>query len=496
MSSTTDRSPQRGQILVLFAGGLVALFLVAALAFDVGMMLLERRDQQNAADAAALAGARYVLTSANYSNTCAAAAGNAAAQAACQLALANEFGDDANGNETVTVYIPPIHGTYAGLPGFVEVQIQSTRASIFAGVMGRGAWPVGVYAVAANQQGITFPFGMLALSPTECKAIQIAGSGVVNSAGNIHSNSNGTDCLGDPIGFSRSGSGTLNVSADNAVCGSASEIQDQGSGTMTCTPLENTFSLPDPLRSLPAPTRPLAAATPPLVPVGHAPTPAQWPDWCPGTTSSGKPFNETKNKPCEVSKAWIFSPGLYPGGISVKGSDAVAYLLPGIYWIGGGGFSTSNGGSVISVAAGATETTLSACHANRAACVAEGGIMLYNSRLATAASGPISLGGGGATLKLLPYDYPFGDGTIDLVIFQDRTVCQNVELNGSSASASYVRGIVYVPCGEVVVNGSSSVFTMDQVIADTFKINGSGGTVNVLRETGVDAEISGVGLVE
>ena len=46
---------------MLFAGGLVALLLMAALAFDVGMMLVERRDQQNAADAAALAGARYVL---------------------------------------------------------------------------------------------------------------------------------------------------------------------------------------------------------------------------------------------------------------------------------------------------------------------------------------------------------------------------------------------------------------------------------------------------
>ena len=40
------------------------------------------------------------------------------------------------------------------------------------------------------------------------------------------------------------------------------------------------------------------------------------------------------------------------------------------------------------------------------------------------------------------------------------------------------------------VNGSSSMFTMDQVIACTFQINGSGGTVNVLRETGVDADHS------
>jgi Flp pilus assembly protein TadG len=56
LSSTTDRARERGQVLVLFAGGLVALLIVAALAFDVGMMLVERRDQQNAADAAALAG--------------------------------------------------------------------------------------------------------------------------------------------------------------------------------------------------------------------------------------------------------------------------------------------------------------------------------------------------------------------------------------------------------------------------------------------------------
>ena len=58
MSSTTSRPQERGQVLVLFAGGLVALLIVAALAFDVGMMLVERRDEQNAADAAALAGAR------------------------------------------------------------------------------------------------------------------------------------------------------------------------------------------------------------------------------------------------------------------------------------------------------------------------------------------------------------------------------------------------------------------------------------------------------
>ena len=42
MSSTTSTRSERGQVLVLFAGGLIVLFIVAALAFDVGMTLQER----------------------------------------------------------------------------------------------------------------------------------------------------------------------------------------------------------------------------------------------------------------------------------------------------------------------------------------------------------------------------------------------------------------------------------------------------------------------
>ena len=63
MLSTTNSDRQRGQVLVLFAGGAIVLMIIMALVYDGGMMLAERRDQQNAADAAALAGARFVLDS-------------------------------------------------------------------------------------------------------------------------------------------------------------------------------------------------------------------------------------------------------------------------------------------------------------------------------------------------------------------------------------------------------------------------------------------------
>ena len=104
---------ERGQVLVLFAGGLIVLFIVAALAFDVGMVLVERRDEQNAADAAALAGARYVLSDEP-----------GARGAATRMAQLNGY-DDADANENVLIHIPRIHGRYAGFPGFIEVQIDT-----------------------------------------------------------------------------------------------------------------------------------------------------------------------------------------------------------------------------------------------------------------------------------------------------------------------------------------------------------------------------------
>ena len=49
MLSTTDRRPaERGQILVIFAGGFLLICLIAALVFDVGQNLLDRRAEQNA----------------------------------------------------------------------------------------------------------------------------------------------------------------------------------------------------------------------------------------------------------------------------------------------------------------------------------------------------------------------------------------------------------------------------------------------------------------
>jgi hypothetical protein len=483
ISRLLRRPDDRGQVLVLFAGGITALLVIAALAFDAGMMLVERRDEQNAADAAALAGARHVLTDTVAAET-----------VARQIALANGY-DDAAADENVFVYIPPIHGAYATLPGFIEVQIEATRPSIFGGIVGKAAWPIGAYAVATNSQNLTFPFSMLSLDPTACKAIHVSGSGVIEAYGNIQSNSNGSDCPGDPVSFSRTGGSTINVYAPDATCRAVGEIQDQGSGSINCIKSPGSFALPDPLQNLDPPAKPALAD--PMQFVGPGTAPSEPPSDCPGSISN--PPDEASPSLCRLGNpsgtysglSWILYPGLYPGGIEVS-ANTTAYLMPGIYWIGGGGVDVGGGGSIFTIA---IETDAAP---NVADATWGGGVLIYNSSLPASAGGPFILNSSAATMKLKMFDAPTGDPDEiydTMVIFQDRALTTSVTLNGSS-SGTEVTGIIYVPEGQVKLNGNGGTLIVDQVIAGTYDINGNGGTIRVLRNVGVDAIITAAGLVE
>jgi hypothetical protein len=494
LSSTTSRSTERGQVLVLFAGGLIALLLVAALAFDVGSMLVQRRDEQNAADAAALAGARFVLVDPIQAET-----------AARDIAQINGY-EDGDPDEVVSVHIPAIHGRYAGLPGFIEVEVGSTRPSIFGGVIGRATWPTGAMAVATNSQNLTFPFSMLALNPTACKAIAVSGGGVVEAYENIQSNSNGSGCgAGDPVGFSRTGGATIDVFAPSATCRVVGDFQDAGSGPpINCSVVEGSFALPDPLRNLPDPTKPAPAA--PMVYAGTGTAPAIPPN-CPGSLTD--PPLESAPALCKIPAtggsaniSWILYPGLYPGGLQVDKGRTV-YLMPGIYWIGGGGVDIGGGGSIVTIgtetdATSAPDPGINPCATATTPDTLCGGVMFFNSKLPSSAGGPFILNSSGATMKLASLDLPSGDPNAlynHITIFQDRSLTNPVTLNGS-ASSTIVEGIVYVPAAQIKLNGNGGTLILDQVIADTYDINGNGGTIKVLRGEGVDAIITAAGLVD
>jgi hypothetical protein len=440
----------------------------AALAYDTGVMLLERRDQQNAADASALAGARYLPGS-----------HVTAESAARSLATANGFTDGVD-SATVAVTFPTA--------GRIKVQIGSTRASIFGAVLGRVGWGVAASAVAANEDNVGAPFAMLALDPHGCDALFVSGNGQVLSNGNIQVNS---DCLNWAL--RRQGGGDITVTASGAACNAVGGIRSGGGGDLNCAQNPGAPGVPDPLIGLPAPPHGGAPAS--IVQVTT--TTKSVPDACPGgTTPSTEAAPETCQFPSSYAgTSWRLFPGYYPGGLQLQGGTF--YFEPGIYFIAGGGLTiVGSGATAVSVDAGGT--TLG------------GGILLYNSEdpaftaecvagtaPAQACLGAIDLAGSDASVDLWPLD--IGATWDGIVIFQDRNltlVGDEVIINGSS-SDTQVRGTIYVPTGEVKVNGSGGTVTVDQVLAFRFMVNGSPGSqINVLYDSDFIFSFTAAGLIE
>lgn len=90
----------RGQVLVIFCLGIVALLAAAGLAFDVGRFYVERRFLQNAADAAALAAANALVRGAS----------DASADTQARTSLTANFANPPNG---IVPALPPTTPVYA-----------------------------------------------------------------------------------------------------------------------------------------------------------------------------------------------------------------------------------------------------------------------------------------------------------------------------------------------------------------------------------------------
>jgi Flp pilus assembly protein TadG len=126
--TTRVRAPRsdRGQILVVFVLAMVAIIGMVGLAIDGGAAYAQRRDQQTAADLAALAAANDYLL------------GNNATQATTRaraIAALNNF-TDGSGSTVVDVDIDTDNGIG------VAVSIQSSHRNSFLGAIGMANWQV------------------------------------------------------------------------------------------------------------------------------------------------------------------------------------------------------------------------------------------------------------------------------------------------------------------------------------------------------------------
>jgi Putative Flp pilus-assembly TadE/G-like len=489
LSSTTDRRvDQRGQILPLLAGGLIAILLIAALVFDVGQSLLDRRTEQNSSDAAALAGARYLTKPGCQASPSLAACPEAVA-AARQIATDNGYTNGAN-SAVVTVKIPPgPESNFSGLPGYIEVDIGSTRPSFFMGVMGIVTQRTAAMAVAANAAPFALPYSLLALDPTGCGTNFINGNGAsVTTNGTVHVDSS---CPSGAVALS--GSGVLTAPECDVVGG----ISTSGGAHDNCTSAPTGVQVSgDPLRDLPPPAEPGTPAAVQSIPSGSTP-----PGGCPGNSpatdaapGNGCVFNT-------ANKVWRVFPGNYPGGITVQ--KGTVYMDPGIYWIGGGGVQVRGPGSTPNSA-----VLISKATGDDAGLTPSGGVLIYNTQdpdptIAAACAttpggpgcyGPIFLNGGASTLGLTPYQSaPYQN----MVIFMDRAAPLSalIDLNGGSSNLS-ISGTIYAPHTILKMNGGASDTISAQLIVWNFQLNGNGSSLTVNYNPANLFKLSGTGLVQ
>lgn len=474
MLSTTESS--RGQVLPIFALSLVALLGAAALAFDAGLLYVERRDQQNAADAAALAGAHYLPGAPGDARTAA-------------LLLAEKNGYAAGRVTVTTPYAWSGMSTGDHSASFINVEISETRPSFFASVLGFLDWNVSARAVAANEDDVLVDFSILSLDTESCPqpGIEVAGKGFIDAAGDVHADSG---CSNGAIKMvSNKSSIQVIVGDKKGACSAVGPIKGDTGDTSQwdCTVITPAPWVGDPFESKPdPPERPASIPDSQAMQLlGPDDSELEIPDGCPG---SDNPASSLEPAVCQFpanykDTSWLVQPGLYPGGLKLNAGTF--YLMPGVYYIEGGGIDLGGGeANVISVAS-ATEPfpTGEDC---------DGGVLIYNTKSDLAPAGPINLNGGDSDFCLKPYRGGDWDG---FVVFQDRSLTEEITLNGSDTDMS-VRGTVYSKLGHVKINGSAAEITLDQIIANTFYISGGGGTINAERKREFVPDLTIAGLVE
>jgi Flp pilus assembly protein TadG len=216
-----------GQALIIIALAAIGLFGAAGLAIDGTIKFSDRRHAQNAADAAAMAGALSMGKEETDWKVKA-------------IEVANDNGYDRNlVTNNVEVYrcdeTGASCGAYAGSTQYVQVIITSNVNTYFARILGINQTRNTVQAVALAQKGGPFYDGNLivALNPNECTGsngnIVLGGSGTVNlTGGGLFVNSGGSGC-----GIELSGCPEIHIDGDVSSTGTANV--NLGSSSSSCT---------------------------------------------------------------------------------------------------------------------------------------------------------------------------------------------------------------------------------------------------------------------
>lgn len=386
-----NRRDESGQTLILFVLALGVLLGMAAMTIDVGLAYVARRDMQNAADAAALAGADAILEGQS---------SVLAANAARDLALQNGY-DNAAADVTVTINVPPTSGPHSGDSDFIEVFIAHPIDTILASAVGKTTpFDVSARAVAGIDR-TPKPYSIITLSQTACQSMQFNGQVhlTIIDAGTLTN----SECTVGAF----STNGTINVAtAANHVVGGWHMTGNSGDVSL---PPSRAGHFDDPLIGVPVPT-------PTSAPVQTCPT------------YGGPPGTVT------------LQPGVYDCTIDPQGQWGLQFE-PGDYYITGG--IVINGGGNVSFGQGLYFLQGEGLTITGNGVVTGDGVTFYIDE------GQVTLTGTSDTQLTAPTS-----GTYEgIVIFQNRTLTSTVNMSGGAIADGW--GAVYAAGAQIRLVGNT-----------------------------------------
>ena len=185
-----QKPSERGQVLIIVVLGMVGLIAITALAIDGGNAFLDRRNAQNAADTAALAGALARIRGDNF------------VQRAYGAAAQNGYNNNGTSN-TVQVFSPPISGSHVDDIEYIQIIITSHVDTYFGGLIGRDVVVNEVSAVTRTKTPeiaeLLKGYAVVSLAPTgDCankKSFWLHGEATLDvTGGGIFINSDNPEC--------------------------------------------------------------------------------------------------------------------------------------------------------------------------------------------------------------------------------------------------------------------------------------------------------------
>jgi hypothetical protein len=416
---------EAGQALVFVAVGLVVLLGFVGLGIDMGTLRYQKRLQQTAADAAALAGATNLPPySGVQSGAQNAATGNGFTDNSGGGACAAPPTNLAVGSIAVTVCNPPITGPHTGNANYVESYVSVGQPTYFLKIFGINSETITARAVATNFSGATKGSSnfncVITLGPpnSSIEGVNINGSAILNAP---------TCGIADNGNYNTKGN-ALTVSAGTFGVSGSANISGPG-GTVTCASGQSAC----PAYGTPAVPNPLGSLTPPCSP-------------CAATGSISISGNGT----------FVENPGVY-NSISISGTGnsktPSVTFNPGVYVVTGGNFTLKGN-----------------------ATVSGNGVMFYFTNGATLdASG----GGNNLDFQLTP---PTSGPYQGILFYQDPNDTNGPQLGGDNQSN--FGGILYFPKAQLTFFGNNVTYSTGMVVADSISLSGNP-TVNLQGQAGL-----------